>query len=269
VKWLIEHFAQHQLLWCIDSFVLRNPPLRQAPNLSGNLIHPVKPRTKNRQMDIDHIFIFTDDFGKVAEDLVLFGLTEGSNRIHVGQGTTNRKFYFENFYLKVLWVHSRKEIESELVKPSGLWKRTEFSNTNVSPFGLCIVNEDRSNQLFGGSFKYQPDYFPTGQTIYVLHNNKNPDLPWTFRLPFKGKTKNHNEPMHHSNGIRKLTQAKFEHQVNIENDFLRAFANEKNIVFTNSSKNWLTLVFDDRSKIEKEIFQNLNYPLNTDNINEK
>ena len=29
--WLIEHATSHQLLWCIDSFVLRNPPLRQAP----------------------------------------------------------------------------------------------------------------------------------------------------------------------------------------------------------------------------------------------
>ena len=31
VKWLIEHSTSHQLLWCIDSFVLRIPPLRQAP----------------------------------------------------------------------------------------------------------------------------------------------------------------------------------------------------------------------------------------------
>lgn len=31
VSWLIEHSNSHQLLWCIDSFVLRNPPLRQAP----------------------------------------------------------------------------------------------------------------------------------------------------------------------------------------------------------------------------------------------
>jgi hypothetical protein len=31
VKWLIEHSSSHQHLWCIDSFVLRNPPLRQAP----------------------------------------------------------------------------------------------------------------------------------------------------------------------------------------------------------------------------------------------
>jgi len=31
VKWLIEHSTTHQILWSIDSFVLRNPPLRQAP----------------------------------------------------------------------------------------------------------------------------------------------------------------------------------------------------------------------------------------------
>jgi hypothetical protein len=31
VSWLIEHSTSHQLLWCIDSLVLRIPPLRQAP----------------------------------------------------------------------------------------------------------------------------------------------------------------------------------------------------------------------------------------------
>ena len=30
VTWLIEHSTSHQLLWCIDSFVLRYTPLRQA-----------------------------------------------------------------------------------------------------------------------------------------------------------------------------------------------------------------------------------------------
>lgn len=37
VKWLIEHSTSHQLLWCIDSFVLRNPPLRQAPKRCAQL----------------------------------------------------------------------------------------------------------------------------------------------------------------------------------------------------------------------------------------
>jgi hypothetical protein len=35
VKWLIEHSASHQLLWCIDSFEFRIPPLRQAPKRYG------------------------------------------------------------------------------------------------------------------------------------------------------------------------------------------------------------------------------------------
>lgn len=32
VQWLIEHTTSHQLLWYIDSFVLRNPLLRKAAN---------------------------------------------------------------------------------------------------------------------------------------------------------------------------------------------------------------------------------------------
>jgi len=32
VSWLIEHSTSHQILWCIDSLVLRNPLLRKAAN---------------------------------------------------------------------------------------------------------------------------------------------------------------------------------------------------------------------------------------------
>jgi hypothetical protein len=31
VQWLIEHSTSHQHLWYVDSEMLRNPPLRQAP----------------------------------------------------------------------------------------------------------------------------------------------------------------------------------------------------------------------------------------------
>lgn len=30
VQWLIEHPTSHQILWCVDSLVLRNPLLRKA-----------------------------------------------------------------------------------------------------------------------------------------------------------------------------------------------------------------------------------------------
>lgn len=48
-------------------------------------------------MEVDHIFIFSNNQGREADELINFGLTEGSNRVHPGQGTRNRKFYFEIF----------------------------------------------------------------------------------------------------------------------------------------------------------------------------
>lgn len=42
VKWLIVHSTSHQLLWCIDSFVLRNPSLRQAPKSYRPLYQSMK-----------------------------------------------------------------------------------------------------------------------------------------------------------------------------------------------------------------------------------
>jgi hypothetical protein len=77
-------------------------------------------------MQIDHIFLFTNDNGKIAEELVQFGLREGSSRVHVGQGTTYRKFYFDNFFLAILWVHNEQELNSEVTKQTGLWQRADF-----------------------------------------------------------------------------------------------------------------------------------------------
>ncbi|MFK7787387.1 MAG: hypothetical protein AB8B56_19845 [Crocinitomicaceae bacterium] len=38
-------------------------------------------------MEVDHIFIFLDNQGKEADELLEFGFTEGSSRRHPGQGT--------------------------------------------------------------------------------------------------------------------------------------------------------------------------------------
>ncbi len=209
-------------------------------------------------MNIDHIFIFTDDNGKVADDLVDFGLTEGSNRIHVGQGTANRKFYFDNFFLEILWVHNEIEIKSEQTKPTGLWQRADFKNNNFSPFGLCIVNTEDTEKLFENAFKYQPDYFPAGMEIDIIKNENQSDLPWTFRLPFKGQKKHENEPTHHKNEISVLTKAIFEYKIVSENMFLENFESQNNIQFVKSSRQWLNLVFNNRKQGKKQEFEKLN-----------
>jgi hypothetical protein len=209
-------------------------------------------------MDIDHIFIFTNDNGKIADELVQFGLTEGSSRVHVGQGTTNRKFYFDNFFLEILWVHNEEELKSEITKPTGLWQRADFYSTN-SPFGLCLVNTDETERLFEKAFKYQPAYFPVGLNIDILKNEQNLNLPWTFRLPFKGQKKNETEPTEHKNGIRNLTSVEFGISNFDERDeFIQQFFGQEKIKFTLASTNFLTLTFDGNNTGLAKEFKKLN-----------
>ena len=214
-------------------------------------------------MDIDHIFIFTNDDGKIADELAHFGLTEGSSRIHVGQGTTNRKFYFDNFFLEILWVHNEDELKSEITKQTGLWKRADFNSTNVSPFGLCIVNTDETERLFENAFKYQPAYFPIGLNIDILTNEQNLNLPWTFRLPFKGIKKNETEPKEHKCELKNLTTVEFGITKYKETDqFIQQFVGQKKIKFTLSATNNLTLTFDDNKNGLTKEFDKLNLKIN-------
>lgn len=200
-------------------------------------------------MEIDHIFIFSNNNGKEAEKLVEFGLTEGSSRIHSGQGTMNRKFYFENFFLEVLWVCNESEIRSELTSKTKLWERSRFMENNYSPFGLCLVNSKSTDKLFEQSEIYQPSYFPEGMSIDIITNEKSQNLPWTFRLPYRDEKKAHNEPTNHNNGIRKLTRVEFETPLNKdENGFKYYFERTGNIDFKSTSRNHLNLEFDDFSQ---------------------
>lgn len=208
-------------------------------------------------MNIHHIFIFTDDAGKVADELVEFGLTEGSHRIHIGQGTTNRKFYFDNFYLEILWVHNVNEINSSKTKPMGLWQRAAFKSNRFSPFGLCLVNSDDTETVFKNAFKYQPDYFPQGMEIDILKNENQSDLPWTFRLPFKGQMKHENEPTRHKNGMSVLTNAIFEYQSISDATYLENLKNQPQIQFIKSSRHWLNLIFDYGKQGQKREFEQL------------
>lgn len=209
------------------------------------------------KMTPDHIFIFTNDQGKIADLLVEFGLSEGSNRIHTGQGTTNRKFYFENFFLEILWVHNEAEINSKLIKPIGLWQRANYLSNDFSPFGLCIVNTDETDRLFENAYRYQPVYFPDGMTIDILKNEHQPSFPWTFRLPFKEQKKNETEPINHKNGIKKLTKVDFYVSVINNTNFMQAFENQQYIKFINSDKTWLNLTFDEGKQGLRKTFEAL------------
>lgn len=199
-------------------------------------------------MKIDHIFIFSCDNGKEVDALIDFGFSEGSSRVHPGQGTVNRKIYFENFFLEIVWVHNEAEIKSDNVQKTKLWERSNFLTNGYSRFGLGFTNTPDTDKLFANSIKYQPDYFPKGAYFEIIANDQNFCLPWTFRLPVLPPKKS-DEPIDHNNGIRKLTKVSFDlSSKESENEFVREIESNSDIRFITGSENILTLEFDNVSK---------------------
>jgi hypothetical protein len=250
------------LRWYRNKFYLRFNiwPQGKASN-PQNCINPNGPRCikKDPKMEIDHIFIFSADKGKEVDALVDFGFLEGSSRVHPGQGTVNRKIYFENFFLEIVWVHNEAEIRSENTRKTKLWERSNFLTNGNSPFGLGLLNTPDTNELFAHSIKYQPDYFPSGTQFDIITNEKNFYLPWTFRIPFTGQKKKTDEPMDHTNGIKKLTKATFDLETPATgNGFTTTIEKNSEIRFNPSSKNVLTLEFDNGIKRKTEGFEKLN-----------
>ncbi len=206
-------------------------------------------------MDIDHIYLLTKDGGLVADQLVALGLREGSNRVHAGQGTANRKFYFENFFLEVLWIHDEAEVQSERVKPIGLWQRTAHDAERVSRFGLCLENAPETDAMFAEAEWYQPMYFPEGMQIAYLQHTENLSLPWTFRLPFKSERKPGAEPTDHPNGMRRLTKAVFEYVGSGDEPFVGWFREDATLQFRPSRRIWLHLTFDGAQQGKRAVLE--------------
>jgi len=210
-------------------------------------------------MLVDHIFIFSSRAGKEADDLIHFGFTEGSSRVHIGQGTINRKFYVDNFFLEILWVCDETEIQSKITSKTKLWERSQFLVNHHSPFGLCFVNTKDTDTLFNDSEIYQPHYFPKGMSIDFISNETQPQLPLTFRLPYRGKQQKTNEPRNHANGIQTLTKVTFGIvNKNVQNNFTNFIESQSNVHFETSNKHHLTLEFDNHQQGKEKNFRELN-----------
>jgi len=215
---------------------------------------------KDLLMIVDHIFIFSNK-GLEADELVEFGLTEGSGRTHPGIGTANRRFFFENFYLEILWVENESEAKSENSSPLKIWERSNFKNNNYSPYGLCFENRANSDQFFKKSLKFQPEYYPQGKYMEVFINEKHPYLPWFFRLPkIAGKRRNMGEPTEHNSlDIKKLTKTIFELKATkFKGDLTGSIQSNSAVEFIISSKNLLKLEFDNFQQGKIRRFKKLN-----------
>ena len=162
------------------------------------------------QLELDHIFVCVEPLAPEAEILKNFGLTEGRRRIHPGQGTTNVCFFFQNTFLELLWLSDSEEIQSNIVRPLGLWERCCWKETNACPFGIAFRKKIlNSPSLPFSIWDYHAPYIPPEASIPIANNSKNLSEPLVFISPSTQKPANlspkKRPPLPHTPQLNEIT----------------------------------------------------------------
>ena len=201
--------------------------------------------------ELDHLFILTDIGAYEAERLISFGLVEGSSNTHRGQGTTNRRFFFHNAMLELLWVHDPEEAKSELIQPTRLWERwTHRHDDSACPFGICLRPDiDSKDTVAFSSWAYHPPYLPKTMSIKVGKNSDVLTEPWLFQTPFGQRPDRYpiekSQPLDHPIGLREITRVELVCPAasNVSPE-LQAVVNTKQIKLRAGKEHCLELGFD-------------------------
>ncbi len=130
---------------------------------------------------LDHLFIIVSPQAPEADALVDIGLKEGRGNSHTGQGTSNRRFFFNNTTLEFLYLHDIAEAMNGAGKELRLVERA--INVEGSPFGLVARWSDPHSEPDFPHWKYQPDYFPEPMAFFVGNNSNNFSEPLCICMP--------------------------------------------------------------------------------------
>jgi Glyoxalase-like domain len=161
--------------------------------------------------EVDHVFICTSAGAPEAERLIDFGLTEGSANRHPGQGSANRRFFFANAMLELLWIEDAVEAQSEPARELHLWERWFGREGGACPFGICLrPTQGESASAPFPAWEYRPAYSST--VLPVARNSAAFEEPLVFYSPVHRRTdtapEGERQPYEHALPIRELTSVR-------------------------------------------------------------
>jgi hypothetical protein len=163
--------------------------------------------------ELDHVFICTAPGAPEADRLTRLGFAEGSPNRHPGQGTANRRFFFENAFLELLWVEDAAEARSELVRRTGLWERWSGRGRDASPLGVGLRPvPGEPNAVPFPAWEYRPPYLPEPLAIHMAGNSESSAEPLLFYLAFGRRPDPadpaRQQPRQHAAGFRAITRVR-------------------------------------------------------------
>lgn len=155
-------------------------------------------------LELDHVFICCSAGAPEGDALVRLGLLEGSPNTHPGQGTANRRFFFRNAFLELLWVSEPAQARSEQTRRTRLWERWSQRASGTCPFGVVFRPKSAPATAPFPTWEYHPNYLPPGLAIEFAENVplEEPELIY---LPFLHRSgPPAHEPTDHSLPIQQV-----------------------------------------------------------------
>lgn len=186
-------------------------------------------------MQIDHIFIRAAAGAPEGDALRAVGLIEGSGNVHPGQGTANRRFFFANAFLELLWIADEAEIGSPVTAPTMLRERLT-GDDDASPFGICFRDAEAPPFAL---FDYRPGYLPPGMRIGIASEAPLSEPMWFYL----GGGKPPAAPDHPA-GMRRITAVRCTRPSNAA---LSAAALASGVAVTEGKDHLLEISFDDEA----------------------
>jgi len=145
---------------------------------------------------LDHVFILTEPGAPQSELLCSIGLIEGARNNHPGQGTANRRFFFSNTTLELLYVHDASEAKNGRGNRLRLTERLD--DASASPFGLIVRNSPDSVDIPFPGWRYCPEYFGDDQCFLVGENSEIFEEPLCICMPQNlNRSNNVSQPENH------------------------------------------------------------------------
>lgn len=155
-----------------------------------------------------HFFVFVSKEHSEDDFLRKNGFSEGSRNIHPGQGTANRRVFFENGMLEFIWADDISELRNLLTTPTQLYERSHYKTSGFSPFGICVCPLTNEAPVVAEPFlgwPYQPRYIPKEGVIW--HGSTHPKEPAMIYMSFLKpicRDVSTKEPIQHANGAQAI-----------------------------------------------------------------
>jgi hypothetical protein len=134
-------------------------------------------------MEIDHIFMLIDPLGPDISYLRSLGLTETYRRRHIGQGTQNICYCFDNMFLELLWIDDIDSVRGDRIARTGIYERAQWQTAGTNPFGIAWRDSTDTAPFAPPTWAFMPPYLPPGMHIDVAVDGDDHRQPMMFKSP--------------------------------------------------------------------------------------